>query len=173
MAQINRNVRQIVTFLLWRPRVQVRVSQLSLNHNHSPSFVNSLTSIRSFTSEPSSLPLGATEKKLQLIYTCKVCETRQGKQISKVAYDKGKIVCILFNYSVNQFYIFKGVVLVKCTGCGNHHIIADNLGWFSDLKGKRNIEEILAEKGEKVIKNKDLTFESVNLELDLNSVNKT
>ncbi|XP_072045502.1 uncharacterized protein [Amphiura filiformis] len=74
--------------------------------------------------------LGQMDKpKFYLAFTCKVCGERVKKTISRHSYEKG-------------------VVIVKCQGCNNNHLIADNLGWFQE-SGK-NIEEILAAKGEKV-----------------------
>lgn len=56
--------------------------------------------------------------RMRITFTCNVCSERLTRTFLKESYEKT-------------------VVLIKCPGCSNHHIIADNLGWFSDLKGKK------------------------------------
>jgi len=89
--------------------------------------------------------LGKLERKLKLMFTCKKCSTRTSKLISKLAYDKG-------------------VVIVRCDGCKNNHLIADNLGWFSKINSSINIEKLMALKGEtvrKIMNDADGYYEAV------------
>lgn len=67
-----------------------------------------------------------TRAAMVAIFTCNACKSRHSYQFGKLSYNKG-------------------VVIVRCPSCKNLHLVADNLGWFSD--DKRNLETIAKEKG--------------------------
>lgn len=48
-----------------------------------------------------------------MLYTCKTCDTRSARQVSKRAFHEG-------------------LVIVRCPGCDTLHLIADNIGWVED-----------------------------------------
>jgi len=76
-------------------------------------------------------------RKLAIIFTCTVCNTKNAKTFSHMSYTKG-------------------VVIITCDGCKKHHLIADNLGWFRNTPV--NIETIAKEKGETVQRIQDLSY---------------
>jgi hypothetical protein len=74
--------------------------------------------------------LAQVSPRIGMFYKCKICSTQNSHTFSRKAYQEG-------------------VVIVQCVSCKSNHLIADNLGWFKDVD-KRNIEEIMAAKGEEV-----------------------
>ncbi|XP_052198669.1 uncharacterized protein C24H6.02c [Diospyros lotus] len=78
---------------------------------------------------------------LAMIFTCKVCETRSIKTMCRESYEKG-------------------VVVARCGGCNNLHLIADHLGWFGQ---PGSIEDFLAARGEEVKKG---SVDTLNLTLE-------
>lgn len=83
-----------------------------------------------------------------ILYTCNVCETRSAQSFTKVRVVEGTGDLPLTMRSLEQKAYHEGVVLVRCGGCDNLHLIADNLGWFEDEK--TNIEDLMAKKGSSV-----------------------
>ena len=71
----------------------------------------------------------AEEDAYALLFTCRVCETRTARRVSKAAYHTG-------------------TVLIRCPGCRNLHLIADHKGFFHD--GEFDAAAVLAARGEAV-----------------------
>lgn len=96
-------------------------------------FLNYSTAIETTEDTPpdNSKQIGKVEKaKRKLIeFTCKKCQTRNKKTMSTLAYETG-------------------IVIIRCDGCKNNHLIADNLGWFT--AEYRNIEKFMKLNGETV-----------------------
>lgn len=107
-------------------------------HFHNSPFYHSCDAV-----EKDSSVLGKVGVKMRILFTCKKCNTRNDKFMSKHSYEKG-------------------IVLIRCDGCQNLHLISDNLNWFQNPHGK-NVEEILASKGEEVQKNSNV-YEFNNIE---------
>ncbi|XP_053594274.1 DNL-type zinc finger protein [Microplitis demolitor] len=107
---------------------------------------------------PSKHQIGKIEGRLLIEFTCKKCDFRSSKTISKLAYKKG-------------------IVIIRCDGCKNNHLIADNLGWFGENNKPQNIEKLMKLKGEtvrRISKYGNDTFEVIENQevLDIKSVNK-
>ena len=100
------------------PVLNVGNALSSTNESSSASSNLSLSTLGSLSSSTRS-------EKVKLGYFCKVCQRRSTKNISKHAYTYG-------------------VVIVACPGCETNHLIIDNVGWFKNSKGLRNIEDVIA-----------------------------
>jgi len=71
-------------------------------------------------------------RKLAIVYTCKVCNTRTAQKFTQRAYEHGVVLC-------------------RCPGCDNLHLIADRLGYFQDSsEGGWDIETYIRNKGESI-----------------------
>ena len=90
------------------------------------SYRSNLQCTRTFASNVNT-PVGQEEGghipgHFQIMFTCNLCETRTSKRISKQAY-------------------YNGIVIIRCSGCDNHHLIADNYDWFG--QGKRFLYNVM------------------------------
>ncbi|XP_032580360.1 DNL-type zinc finger protein [Drosophila sechellia] len=84
---------------------------------------------------------GRMQRRMELVYRCKLCNTRNTKTISEEAY-------------------YSGVVILQCDGCAVDHLIKDNLGLFTGSDGdssissgistSKNIDQVLADRHARV-----------------------
>ncbi|KAF0852658.1 mitochondrial DNL zinc finger protein 1 [Andalucia godoyi] len=77
---------------------------------------------------------GVKNADMWIVYTCKKCEVRSVKGMTRHAYEKG-------------------LVIVRCPGCEALHLIADNIGWFPEdgsPSQKFSVEDTLRLQGQAI-----------------------
>jgi mitochondrial protein import protein ZIM17 len=74
-----------------------------------------------------------SSRKLVIVFTCAVCETRSMKQFSESA----------------------PVAIVRCPGCQNLHLLVDRLGWFEDDEHGKTFDIIQQVQNKKSIHTND------------------
>jgi DNL zinc finger len=107
------------------------VRPFTLHATHWSALSRTLPLLKAIRHQSTSAIPQPTETHTVIGFTCKVCDHRQYKKMSKHAYNHG-------------------VVLIKCDGCKSNHLIADHLGWYEHGKPAGTIEDILKAKGESV-----------------------
>ena len=84
-------------------------------------------------------------RKFQILFTCKICETRNSHMISRLAYQQG-------------------IVIATCPGCGSRHLLADKTGLLD--VGIWDVEQ-LAQQGENVTRLTTDGYQKVGADLQL------
>jgi len=86
--------------------------------------------------ESSKRSMNSKEKNdLIMMFTCKVCDTRSAKTMTRDTYDNG-------------------IVIVRCPRCQKLHLIADRLRWFGE---PGSVEDFLAQQGVDVRKGSEFS----------------
>ena len=78
----------------------------------------------------------ATQRVLQMLYTCNQCDTKNAAKFSASSYETGSIV-------------------VRCEGCQSLHLLVDHLKFF-DAMETFDVETLMAERGRRVVRLSDV-----------------
>ncbi|KAJ3672171.1 hypothetical protein LUZ60_006892 [Juncus effusus] len=111
------------------------------NNSQNPNTLNPLENQSKVSYNIASNLKSSARHDMAMIFTCKVCETRSVKTACRESYETG-------------------VVIARCPGCNNLHLIADRLGWFGQ---PGSVEDFLAQKGEEFKKG---SVDTVNFTLE-------
>lgn len=133
----------VAVFSSFSSEVQIGIVNKQVEKEDSPNEKKSHPSSNTIPKTHSAVSSLKTSSRhdLAMVFTCKVCETRSVKTACRESYEKG-------------------VVVARCDGCNNLHLMADRLGWFGE---PGSVEDLLAARGEEVKKG---SADTINLTLE-------
>lgn len=109
--------RLALTRLVSTSRISIRSSKFLTNRSRD--FLRNVSTESNDPIKQSRIPLGnindgVASPRMGIQFRCKVCDHTLQKTFTRQSYEQG-------------------VVIIRCDSCSNLHLIADNLGWFTDL----------------------------------------